>query len=190
MSVKTLPLDFNKIRKAIANEVERATGLQCILLEPETQKADRPCKPYFTMKFTGPAGKQGDDSRQNVRDNLGHPTTIVNIGGQRKVTVSFQSYGNSHEEAYNFMALWQSSLELEGVQADLRASGIAVWLNGSVADLSALLQTGYEGRAQMDVEFGVAANLTEDQGAIETINIQGNIDTGNDVIEVVLVQVP
>jgi hypothetical protein len=165
-----LPLDFDKIRAALVRECQRVTGLTCILEEPETQNAPRPAKPYFSFKMVSPAIKSGDDSAEQVG-----VSTTWNRGGQRKLVADFNAYGCSHEDAYNYMALWQSALELETVQANLRASGVAVWLNGSVRDLSQLLVTGFEGRAQMEVNFGIAANLTEDLSAIETVNVTGDV---------------
>lgn len=166
LSPITFPVDYDAKRKALVDEIQKVTRLTCIVAEPETQNEPRPPKPYFTMKMINPGIKKGDDSADNTPN-----TSIWNRGGNRKMVVDFNCYGRSHEEAYNYMALWQSALELETIETDLSAKGIAVWLNGSVADLSALLNTGYEGRSQMHVEFGIAANLTEDVGNIHTINV-------------------
>lgn len=180
----TFPINFNALRVALVKEVQRITKLTCIMLEPETQNAPRPGKPYFTLKMLGPAGKQGDDAATNVLDNFGNPTTVWNRGGQRKMTVDFSCYGCTHEQAYDYMALWQASLELETTQENLRRAGIAVWLNGSVRDLSVLLNSGFEGRAQMEVQFGIASNLDEDLGGIQTIYIDGTADTGSEEIPI------
>lgn len=188
MPVK-IPVDFNAIRVALVRQVETVTKATCIVAEPETQNAPRPCKPYFTMKMTGPAGKSGDDSAEQIKDNLGVPTTVWNRGGQRKLSVDFNCYGTTHEEAYNLLTLWQGALELETVQAALYASGIAVWLNGSVNDLSQLLNTAFEGRAQMQVDFGIASNLTEDLSSIDTVNVSGTVTDGASVNEAVVVTV-
>lgn len=177
------PNDFRALRKAVIDEVQKVTGLLCIYAEPESPDAPRPNLPYFTVKIIGPASKFGDDSTQTVLDNTGNPTDVWNTGGQRRMDVDFNCYGNSHEESYNYMSLWQTSLELETVQADLRAAGIAIWLNGNVADLSALLNTGFEGRAQMHVQFGIAFNLTANLGEMDTVPVAGTIttDQGNQV---------
>lgn len=173
MPLPKLPIDFNAIRKALSNEVQRVTGLTCILEEPETQNAPRPPKPYFSFKLVGPAIKSGDDSS----DVIGTTTTVWNVGGQRKVMVDFNTYGCSHEDAYGYMALWQSALETETTQGKLRTAGIAVWLNGSVQDISQLLNTAYEGRAHMEVAFGVAANIEDERGAIENVTTTGTVTT-------------
>lgn len=182
-TVPNMPLNFDALRKALVEEIQRVTAVTCIVAEPETQNVPRPPKPYFTLKMVSPAIKQGDDSASNLGG------TVWNRGGQRKMVVDFNCYGCSHEQAYNYAALWQSSLELETVQARLRKAGIAVWLNGSVQDLSALLNSGFEGRALLEVAFGVAANLTEDLGAIQTINVSGDVTTDQDITETINAQV-
>jgi hypothetical protein len=175
------PIQYDKIRIALVQEVQKITGLVCIVEEPETPNNPRPDLPYFTIKFVGPATKVGDDSAQNILDQSNAPTTQWNRGGSRKLLVDFNSYGRSHEESYNYLTLLQSALELESVQSDLRQSEIAFWLNGNVNDLSALLNTGYEGRAQMHVEFGVASNMVEDLGAMESVTVQGAVQIENKV---------
>lgn len=164
-------------------EVNLITGLTCIVQEGEIQQSVRPALPYMGMKITTPGARYGDDDKQQVLDNNGNPTDVWNSGGNRKMTVSFHSYGRSHEEAYNYMGLLQASLDLQNIQEDLRVSGIAIWIIGSVADLSQLLNTGFEGRAQMDVQFGISMNINSNLGEMDTFNIDGAITTDQNVIE-------
>lgn len=181
MSTPAFAINYDKLRKALVDEVQRVTRLTCIVAEPEVPNVPRPKRPYLTLKMVGPAIKQGDDSAQNVADDLGASTEVWNRGGVRKLVVDFNCYGKSHEQAYDYLSLWQSSLDLETVQANLRKAGIAVWLATNVADLSALLNTGYEGRAHLQVEFGIASNLTEDLGSIETINVDGVLTSDQNI---------
>lgn len=182
MSIPRFPINYDALRKALVDEVQRITHLLCIVAEPEVPNSPRPPRPYLTLKMISPAIKQGDDSAENVADDMGASTEVWNRGGQRKLVVDFNCYGKSHEQAYDYLSLWQSSLDLETVQTNLRKAGIAVWLASNVADLSALLNTGYEGRATLQVEFGIASNLTEDLGSIETINVDG-VTTSDQNIE-------
>lgn len=177
------PIDYVAIRVALVRAVQQVTGRLCILAEAETQGEPRPPKPYMTVKFTSPGTKSGFDSSAIVMEG-GLPTTKRVVGGQRKVTADFNCFGTSHEEAYNYMALWQSALETETIQEMLRRSGIALWRNGSVADLSALLNTGYEGRAQMQVDFGAAANIVEDLGEMDSVPIAAEVDTNAGLVEI------
>lgn len=190
MSV-TLAIDYNVIRAKFANLIHTVTGLTAIMEEPEVQDAPRPPTPYFSFKFLIPGAKSGDDSAQY---NSG--TGKFNSGGVRKMTMEFNCYGNtdakmtpktySHEQAYNFMALWQTALDTEGVQGELRTIGVAVWTIGNVADLSQLLNTGYEGRSHLECTFGVAMNLESDLGQMASVEVQGNVtlEDGTTVVTV------
>ena len=174
-------LDYNQIRKAIAREIQKVTGLDnnhVVYLEAEAPNVPRPTNPYMGFKIISPGERFGDDSKQNIIDPVtGLPTNNWNSGGNRKMTISFNAYGTSHEEAYNYMSLWQAALDLENIQEDLRAFGIAVWVIGNVADLSALLNTGYEGRAQMDCSFGIAVNVQSNLGEIDSGAVEGTVNT-------------
>lgn len=185
--------DFNAARILFAREIQKVCALdqdRVILAEPEVQNEPRPAKPYFSFKFTTPAAKFGDDSKDPVLDSNGNATTMVNSGGVRRMSVSFDAYGESHEEAYNYMLAWQCALDREDIQEDLRRQGIAVWIIGAVADLSQLLNTGYEGRSHMDCTFGFAVNTQSDLGRIEEVPVQGTIkkDQGDEniVLDVVI----
>jgi hypothetical protein len=185
----TLPAgipDFNVIRQALVREIQSRIGLDqqhVIYEEPEQPNFPRPSLPYFSVKILVPAAKKGDDDHTPVLDGDGNPTTVWNSGGVRQMTAEFNAYGRSHEEAYNLMSWWQSALDTETVQGDLRESGLAVWTIGNVADLSKLLNTGYEGRAHLECTFGIAMNLTEDLGQEETVTVVGEVttDQGNAV---------
>lgn len=180
------PISYDAIRKAFIAAIMKTCYLDqnhVITEEPETQNWPRPTLPYISMKIIVPGARFGDDTITNVPDSQGNPTTIFNSGGPRMMTVSFHCYGISHEQAYDYMSLWQSSLDLQNIQELLRKSGIAVWTIGTVADLSSLLNTGYEGRAHLDSTFGVAFNLESDLGAIESVPVKGTITTDqNEVV--------
>jgi hypothetical protein len=186
---QSFSLDYVAIRKALIREIQAATNLDSdhiITEEPETQNSPRPTLPYISMKITSPAIKQGDDDKRNiptVAPAPPGPSNTWNSGGQRKMIVSFNAYGRSHEEAYNYMTLWQSALDLETTQGDLRNNGIAVWLMESVADVSQLLNTGYEGRAHLDVTFGIASNISQTLGEMDSVEVKGTIATDSGTVD-------
>jgi len=183
MITPKLPVDYNLIRKVICNQVQISTGILCVLEEPETAYDRRPTLPYFSFKITTPSVKQGDDSKQNVKDAQGNATSIWNSGGQRKMMVDFNCYAHTHEEAFNYMGLWQTTLDLEDIQQNLRDYGIAVWIIGTIADLSKLLNTGYEGRAHLDCSFGIAMNLQSDLGYMDQGTVEGVIASDSGTID-------
>lgn len=166
-------IDFKRIRQGLVRALEATMGKTCIVAEPDTLNNPRPPLPYFSFKITTAAAKEGDDHDEYIGNGT---TTIHNRGGQRRMVVSFQCYTASTDESFELMCTWQGALELRSVQEELRKYGIAVWIVGNVADLTSLLQTGYEARSQMDVTFGIASNLTEDLGTIEEVQVQGEVE--------------
>jgi hypothetical protein len=178
-------IDFNAVRVALVKMVRFYTYLDAdhvIMQEPESQNWPRPSLPYVGIKITTPSAKTGDDDKRNVPDGAGNPTTTWNSGGVRKMTVTFDCYGRTHEDAYNYGATIQSALDLEDVQEFLRRSGIAVWIIGTLADLSQLLNTGFEGRAHLDCTFGIAANISSNIGEMDSVEVDGAIDTGSGIV--------
>lgn len=177
MNPQGLAIDYRLIRKTFANLITKITGLVAVLEEPEGAYDKRPKLPYFSFKITSPGIKSGDDSKQQVLDNLGNPTSVWNSGGCRKMMVDFNCYAVTHEDAFDYMATWQTALDLEDVQQTLRQNGIAVWVIGTLADLSKLLNTGYEGRAHLDCSFGIAMNLQSDLGYMDKVPVGGAVTT-------------
>ena len=178
MAIPALPIDFNAIRAAMVLAVRSACGLDAnhvITLEPEVPNAPRPSLPYFTVKIVSPSIRFGNDSAEYVPPMLGGPPDVWNYGGPRGMMASFNAYAANHEDAYNYMALWQASLEQEPTQEILGAAGISVWKPSAISDLSMLLNTGFEGRAHMDCNMGLASNMTVTLGEIDTVTATGSV---------------
>lgn len=166
------PIDYDAIRRALVSAVAQATGLDVehvVMAEPEIPNAPRPTLPYVSMKLTSAAIRYGQDALTVDAQGVQH------LGGQRGIVVSVNTYGRSHEEAYGVMAALQFGLDNPAVLDPLRAAGIAVWWQGAVGDLSMLLETGYEGRAQMDVFLGVAGNIQSAVDTVGSVEVVGNI---------------
>lgn len=176
MTIQKPPVNYADIRKNLVLMVKRMTGLTCIRREPSESDAPRPQLPYMSYKITSPGVARGEADFDYTGTG-----TLFNYGQQLKMTVSFQLYAKDQDEAYSLMCLFQQSLNKQTVLEQFRVFGLAVWDFGNVADLTALLNTGYEARTQLDVFFGLASNLTDDQGAIESVVIEGTLDS--DVID-------
>jgi hypothetical protein len=163
-------IDYSAIRKAVVQEIQRDLGIVCIVEEQSRQNLPRPEKPYISIKTITPMLQVGDDDYREMGDGK------TNYGGQRSFVVSINCYGNTQEEAYQKMGLLNALLNTQPVIDRLRRSRIAIWDIGDIADLSQLLNTGYEGRAHMDVTMAIASNIETDLGVIEEAEISGEVD--------------
>lgn len=181
------PIEFNAIRKALVNLIQGITGIPCIVEERKGQttvKTPRPPLPYCSFKVTTPAGKIGTDAFQNILGTEEAPSDVWNYGGVRKMVVSFKAYAQIPEEAYNYMALLEAAFDTDPVQSTLSASSIAFWESMGVVDISALLTAGYEGRASLDVAFGIPSSLNVSMGSIDSVAVSGEISFGSESEEV------
>lgn len=177
--VPPTPIDYDAKRRAIVQAVALGTGLpagQVIALEPETMGAPRPKLPYVGFLVTAASVKVGFDWSSPVQDDAtSGPTGRHLYQGVRMMSVGFDAFGRSHEDAYAVMSALQASLEYPPVASLLASAGLAVWDIGSVADISATLATTYEGRAHLDVTFGMTASLTLDLGRMDAVPVSGQV---------------
>ncbi len=175
IDMKTPAIDYDALRIALVAAVCEATGLDqdhVVAAEAEVPNAPRMSRPYVAFKLTTAAQRWGEDSARGTTGNGVNPTELR---GPRLVVVSFNSYGTSHEQAYTAMSLLQASLPTPPVRAILDAAGISVLMAGPVRDLTILMDTAYEGRAQMDVRLCVRSAVTYDAGRIQTGQLVGTV---------------
>lgn len=88
----------------------------------------------------------------------------LRVEGQRQVTVSVQVWGAStvgDASAMDVVAALKGGLSLPSVRRALRAAGVAVFDTGVARNLSELLATQFEGRAQFDVKAYYAEAFSE-----------------------------
>lgn len=173
------PIDFDAKRRALVQAVALGTGLpagQVLAMEPEIMGAPRPKLPYVGFLTTAASVKMGFDWSDPVQDTAATgPTGLWSYAGVRSMSVGFDAFGRSHEDAYGVMSAFQASLEYPPVASLLNAAGLAVWDVGMVADISATLATTYEGRAHLDVTFGMTAATTLDLGRIDSVPVSGQV---------------
>lgn len=172
-----LKLDLVKVQDAIYTWIKKETegvipAEQILWRDGSEPLPPRPC---VTMKITGAPKRVG------LQDNLVYQQgSRFNIGGQREMTVSIQIFGNleMHKPLAMQVALdLNSSLSKLTTLDGLRASRIAVQKQGEPTNLTALEETEYEERWGFDVQFGVAQNIVDDPGIIESVNADGTVGT-------------
>jgi len=126
--------------------------------------------------------------RVGGRDNVERAPVAVppavqakdNIGGQRRFTIAIRSYVTPEDQnfydAQNLLIKLQDSLEDVTRRTELINAGLAVWNSNAILDTTVELESGFEPRAQFDIEFGIASNRDADLGQISSTEITGTID--------------
>lgn len=78
---------------------------------------------------------------------------FLRIEGERDLTLSCQVFAATEEEAVGTLEAVVSGMDDPDVNAALDVDGLSIYDDGTIQDLSALLDAGWEGRAQVDVGF-------------------------------------
>jgi hypothetical protein len=104
---------------------------------------------------------------------------------QYELNISVIVYGADKFTTLATATEMQQSLAVPLVLENLLKSGLTVFEDGPIQDVSALLESGYEERAQMDVRFGLCStqDVEESSGLIETVELLGEVE-GTDTIDV------
>lgn len=142
--------------------------------------APRPQGPYLTLKIiSGPRKLTLDDEMRFNGKEEG--SCNFNLVGQRAYTISVKAFRAGHADV-----LEEISACLEDPDfADLlrKKACIAITNRGDVIDISAQLETGYEGRSSIDIFFNSVNNKETKVGLIEGVEIQGSLesDTGKEI---------
>ncbi len=156
------------MERAIANWLRSVTSLT-IIAERQKEKAPRPydTDEGFASYLIGPPQKLGrDDLTLKAGD-------VFTWRGTRVFHLTVTVYGNSPFEIAGDL---HNSLEQETYLLPLKAAGIYVQKAFDIEDTSALLETGYETRATLDLTFATRVSYDETTYYIgECTGIEGTV---------------
>lgn len=135
--------------------------------------APRPSLPYVSLYMLN-FSQIGDDWT-SPPDGVGD-TEII---GDREFTLTINAYG---ADSFSILEKLRSSLQNDSVLDTLREDNIAFVQQFPINDVSALLDTEFENRGSMDIQFRVAQDNESDDGLIETVEVDEEFKEGGSVI--------
>lgn len=134
-----------------------------------------------TETFTLVVDDDFDGNQMSFANNdLGHEV-LQEVAGLRDMTISCQVYVSSpdvtdptkHSRA--LMTAAQASLGLPSELARFQGVGLAIIEEGDVLNIDELIEDAFVSRANMDVRFGLASNLSERTGFIQATEISSDM---------------
>lgn len=136
-----------------------------------------PAKPYCVLQLTTTDLAPGALSAtfDEFRPVAGSPTNF-NLVHQRRHTLSLQVYTNTTQladSAFDIVGRINRHLAKQSTQAALLAASIRMWQTSQVRDLSAVLDTRDEGRAQCDYALATQDTTADNIGNILTVDLTG-----------------
>lgn len=144
------------------------------------QNGTRPPLPYVTLQITAGPGRIGQDEIALTVDATAPAgqDLVMTHRGPRTITLSVNVYADPVTTGASAPAragALADTLSLESVRDALRAAGLMVSTVGPVRDLTQLVDTAYESRAQFDVQLYARSEVSERTTFIETVDFTSEI---------------
>jgi hypothetical protein len=139
------------------------------------QAAPRPAVPFATVKLGAPI-KLGYDDAGALTDPGAPAYASRAMRGDRRLPVSVQIFGAG---AMDYARAASNALSKETIRDDLRSTGIAPVDNGTITDLTELLETDFEDRAGLEVVFVFADEYTDTVPLVEHVTATGTYTPGS-----------
>lgn len=162
-----MAIDWTGVKSAIRGWFLPATGLADGAVIWANQTGPRPAVPFAEINFRAGITRLGAYDEERLDPNTAG--NIIRVA-QRKLTVSCHTYGPG---AIALMETAQEALDTYAARSALASGGLYVSDRGKIQDLTKLLETTFEERAQLDVVFALAAITNENVGAAAQISING-----------------
>lgn len=136
-----------------------------VLVVHSDQVAPAPLYPYAVIRIDSIVKTQFDETR--IMDE---EANIASIGGQRRATVSISCFGNN---PLQMASQARNSLSKRTVLDQLSSAGIAIISTEPILNLTTVLETEEEKRADFDFFIGFADSIGDDLGVIESVELTG-----------------
>jgi hypothetical protein len=158
-----MAIDWIATKAALFTWMIAGTGLSDTKVVWSNQNGPRPLVPFAEINPRLSTGRRGMYPEE--RPDPVVPGRIVRID-QKRLTVSCHLYGPG---AIALLEQAQEYLDTYASRTAFGPSGLALLDRGTVQDMTKILESDYEERAQLDLIFGLAVSSTEDVGYIQTI---------------------
>lgn len=158
-----------EIENAVVVWVAAATGATTIIAD---QAKPRPATPYATVKVSG-FRAIGFDDKRGITDPGAPAEGVQTYRGDREVTVSVNVIGSG---ALDLARAAANSLMQRPVRDQLATAGLCHrGIVPTVNDLTGLLDTTFQPRAQFDVRLGLADDHTASVPLVEDVTVEATL---------------
>jgi len=167
-------ITWTTVENAVQAWFAAASGVPSASVRWANQKVPRPSRPYAELKRISVSDEGTFDELRLSFDGAQPAGQEIGVTtyGPRRVLVSCQVFSDvvtGAGTASEYVELARSALSLPSVLSALRAGGLSLVNRGGTRDLSALVETASESRAQLDVTFSVADCATDRTGYFDTV---------------------
>ena len=175
MPVTVTTFTWPNVQDALYDAVAAALPSCKVVWAFAASPAPMPAKPFAVLNITTREIEPGQPGRDEVQ-LTSDATGVVKHSFHRRHVMSVNVYSNTTAGTNHAAALLANltrELQTDLRRAALKAAGCKAWQTGSVNDLTAMLDTRGESRAQCDVTVATLYGTTETTGWIETASLSG-----------------
>ena len=170
-------IDLTKVKLTIHDWLKLASPTDLPVIEARPN-ADRPFGPYITYDLTVPSISLGQPDI-----TYSGTGTAFNITNQKMMFVTVMVLGTDESQdlrADQIAVDLEASLQVQQVRDILCEGGLAVFNTPQISNVSVEIESGFEERYALEVNFGVGSQITDDSlGCIEKVeDAEGTISGG------------
>lgn len=164
------------IESGIRAWVVAASGIPEDHVIYSTQNGPRPSAPFIELAFGDIMPLGAVDAIEQTYDAgavSGSEITLTTIG-QRELSVVLRAYTSTTfggASARVLLSKLQTSLGVSSVRDTFHAAGVTCFDRGAVQTIPAVLDTRWEGRAQLILRFYVVDTASESSGYITSVEL-------------------
>lgn len=144
--------------------------------EVSGSQGPRPQKPFITLKLVSGPTPKGSTDNLRFKNDPGPPeenNVTYELSGLRQHSISIQSFGEgSQDNLAKLQTLFDSPIVVQFFKDN---GDIAIVNKGTVIDISALIDVGFERRHSLDVIFNTSSNVDVIVGSIEKAEVGGTL---------------
>lgn len=170
----TATFTWANVQDALYDAVAAALPTCAVVWADQASPAPMPAKPFAVLNLTTRDEQQGLQGRDESEITATAGTLAYHA--HRRHHLSVNVYSNTTHGANHACALLSAlsrELRKESRQIALRTAGCKAWPTSIVSDLSTMLDTRGESRAQCDVTIATLDGYTEAVGWIQTVPLTG-----------------
>lgn len=158
-----MALNFATVKTNLYNwaVTQVPVGMPVIWWQPN---APRPTVPYITLFLQSITAVNQDWTAPDA-----NASGVVDMKGDRNFTLQVQAYGS---DPLTLLENIRTSLQKQTVLDTLRANGIAFYQSLTINDITDLIDSQFERRAQLDILFGIGQVYTDNPGYFDEIEVQ------------------
>lgn len=185
----TAPISWSGVKSALKSWFAGVTGLKTIWADGG---GPRPAYPYGVLKVISPPSEEGgaDEIRKSLGVTEGSEVEY-RLVGNRLITVSCQVLTNAKTDgndpdlhAMHYLSIAQASLALPSARKTLVDGRLAVVQQGSITDLTGVVDADFITRGALDVIFRIPVDIlpaaAQSDGYVETVSVSTVIETALD----------